>query len=175
MILRVSATALCDRTCIIDLVKYWTWILLILAAIGGAGVIVPAAPQDEPGERLINQRCTSCHDVRRIQVQAMDKDEWTTTINNMIAKGANVSNDELPVLLDYLMLHHGPLPDGPGKDILLNTCTMCHDLKRIKEHGGTRLQWEETLQSMLNEGAPLSDDEFPVILGYLARNFRPIQ
>jgi len=26
---------------------------------------------------------------------------------------------------------------------------------------------------MLNEGAPLSDEDFPIILNYLARNFRP--
>jgi hypothetical protein len=28
---------------------------------------------------------------------------------------------------------------------------------------------------MINEGAPLSDDEFPVLLNYLTRNFRPPQ
>jgi hypothetical protein len=26
---------------------------------------------------------------------------------------------------------------------------------------------------MINEGAPLSDDDFPVLLNYLSRNFRP--
>jgi hypothetical protein len=25
---------------------------------------------------------------------------------------------------------------------------------------------------MLNEGAPLSDEDYPILLGYLARNFR---
>ena len=41
------------------------------------------------------------------------------------------------------------------------------------QNGGTREQWEETLSAMLNEGAPLSDQDFPVLLNYLARNFKP--
>ena len=136
----------------------------------------PGPPQDERAERLLNQACTSCHELRRIQVQALDRDAWTSTINAMIEKGAKVGSEDLPVLLDYLVRQHGPVPDGPGKEILLNTCTLCHDLKRVKEHGGTRQQWAETLQAMLNEGAALSEEEFPVILEYLARNFRtPLQ
>jgi hypothetical protein len=28
---------------------------------------------------------------------------------------------------------------------------------------------------MIGEGAPLSDDDFPILLNYLTRNFRPEQ
>ena len=31
----------------------------------------------------------------------------------------------------------------------------------------------EILEAMLNEGAPLSEKDFPTVLRYLARNFRP--
>jgi cytochrome c5 len=153
------------------LTKSILWIGAVVA-MTAAGLIALPAAQDEPGERLVNRSCTNCHDLRRIQVQALDRDAWTIKVNAMIEKGAVVGKDDLPALLDYLVGQHGPVPDGPGKEILLNTCTRCHDLKRIKEHGGNRQQWEETLQAMLNEGAPLSDEEFAVILAYLARNFR---
>jgi competence protein ComEA len=63
------------------------------------------------------------------------------------------------------------MPDGPGKDIVLNTCTICHDLSRIKTVRHTKEEWQETLIAMLNEGAPLSDENFPVVLNYLAKNF----
>jgi len=33
--------------------------------------------------------------------------------------------------------------------------------------------WAEILQVMLNEGAPLTDNDFATVLRYLARNFRP--
>jgi cytochrome c5 len=151
--------------------------MLIGICLFALAVVVAArpVPQDETGERLVNRACTTCHDLRRIQTQALDADGWSAVIKTMIEKGATVTDADRPIILNYLVSNHGPLSEGAGKEILLNTCTLCHDLKRVKEHGATRQQWEETLQAMLNEGAPLSDEEFPVILAYLARNFRPVQ
>jgi hypothetical protein len=73
--------------------------------------------------------------------------------------------------VQYRTREHGPLPDGPGKQILLNTCTMCHNLQRIKNGKRSTEEWEETLLAMLNEGAPVSDEQFPVIHAYLSKNF----
>ena len=82
-----------------------------------------------------------------------------------------MAKEDIPVLVDYLVDHHGPLPDGRGKAIVLNICTMCHDLKRIRFGRRSPEEWEETLNAMLNEGAPLSDAQFPVVHAYLSRNF----
>lgn len=136
----------------------------------------PGAPQSDTvdrGEQILSGRCTACHDLRSVQVQALDKDGWTRMVDTMIEKGAELTPDETPILIDYLVGNHGPLPDGPGKSILLNVCTNCHELKRVTRLGATRQQWEETLGAMLSEGAPLSEQDFPVLLNYLARNFRP--
>ncbi len=154
-----------------------TLLALLLAA---AGLATPAAGAGgeaaDKGEQVLNGSCnTTCHDLRPIQVQALDKDGWTRSVHMMIEKGAKVGADEVPLLLEYLVSNHGPLPDGPGKKILLNVCTNCHELKRVTRQGATRQQWEETLGAMLNEGAPLSEEDFPVLLNYLARNFRPPQ
>ena len=134
-----------------------------------------SAQQSDRGEQLVNVNCTGCHDLRPIQTQALDHEGWTGTVRSMIEKGAKVSESDIPVMVDYLVRNHGPLPDGAGKKIVLQTCTMCHDLRRVREHGATPEDWQETLISMLNEGAMLSDEEFAVVLGYLARNFRPPQ
>ena len=79
----------------------------------------------------------------------------------------------MPVLVNYLATAYGPLPEGPGKAVMLNICTMCHSLDRVKARGATREEWDELLMHMLNEGAPLTDRDYPVILNYLARYFRP--
>jgi hypothetical protein len=44
-------------------------------------------------------------------------------------------------------------------------------LRRVKLHFVNAEGWEETLVAMLNEGAQLSDRDFPVLLAYLAANF----
>ena len=59
--------------------------------------------------------------------------------------------------------------------ILLNTCTICHDLQRVRTRRATPEGWKELLEEMIFEGAPLSDDNIPILLTYLARNFRPGQ
>jgi cytochrome c5 len=140
-----------------------------LLVLGAAAL--PAQRDDARGERIMNASCQACHDTRRIQTQAMDAEQWTKTIETMQERGAKVSREDLPVLVDYLVDNHGPLPNGAGKAILLNTCTLCHDLKRIKFGRRSAEEWEETLISMLNEGAPLSDETFPVVHAYLTRHF----
>ena len=134
-----------------------------------------ANPAQEPskGEIIMNNACTKCHEYRTIETQALDEAGWTKIVNSMVEKGADVKNDDIAVLVNYLVEEHGPLPEGAGKKIMLEVCTMCHNLHKIRETGGTRDEWEDVLVHMINEGAPLSDDDFPILLNYLARNFRP--
>ena len=142
--------------------------LLTTLVIARAGT----AQDVDPGERIMNASCqTTCHTVRNIQTQAMDATGWTKTVDTMVEKGAKISNDDIPTLVRYLAEHYGPIPDGPGKEIVLNTCTMCHDLNRIKLGRRSSEEWEETLISMLNEGAPLSDENFNIVHRYLSKNF----
>jgi cytochrome c5 len=149
---------------------FWTSAVVWVSALA----IVRAGSAQEPdrGERIMNASCqTSCHTVRNIQTQAMDADGWAKTVNTMVEKGAKVAPDDIPVLVRYLAEHHGPIPDGRGKEIVLNICTMCHDLSRIKLGRRSTEEWEETLISMLNEGAPLSDENFAIVHQYLSKNF----
>jgi len=141
------------------------------AAPAAAPGALAAQADAERGERLMNASCQDCHQVRVLQVQAKNAEEWTKTIDDMIAKGAKVAKEDIPVLVDYLVEHHGPLPNGAGKAIMLNVCTMCHDLSRIRRGRRSAEEWEETLNAMLNEGAPLSDDQFPIVHAYLSRHF----
>ena len=138
----------------------------MLLVAGSAG-----AQRQDPAEQIMLKYCQECHDLRPIQTSAHDAEGWTKLVATMIDNGAEVPKEEIPVLVKYLTQHYGPVPDGPGKDILLNTCTMCHDLGRIKTGRRSAEEWEETLNSMLNEGAPLPDDQFPIIHRYLSRNF----
>jgi cytochrome c5 len=147
------------------------WCAATAIFLVAAARVVPAQRDNERGERLMNASCQACHDVRRIQTSAMDAAGWEKTVGMMIDKGAMVAKEDIPVLVSYLTEQHGPVPDGPGREILLNTCTLCHDLKRIRLGRRSTEEWEETLISMLNEGAPLSDESFVRVHAYLSRNF----
>lgn len=134
-------------------------------------VAANAQPPARDGEQILTASCSSCHDLTVVQTSAKSEAEWIQTLDQMARLGATVSDAERPLLLQYLVRSHGPMPDGPGKAIVLNTCTICHDLTRIKRSSHTEEEWEGTLIAMLNEGAPLSDADFPVVLEYLTQHF----
>jgi len=129
------------------------------------------APKPERGEQIMNAACATCHDLRPIETQALDEAGWSKEVKSMIEQGAEVKSNDVPVLIDYLARFHGPLPDGPGREVLLDICTRCHDLQRVRRERNTAEGWLEILDAMLNEGAPLTEKDLPVLLRYLARNF----
>ena len=143
----------------------------------GAALSVAARSQEtskpEPGEQIVTAACTTCHDTRQLETQALDEAGWTKEVKAMIEKGADLIPADVPIVIEYLTRSHGPLPDGPGKEVLLNVCTQCHDLQRVRRERLSAEGWAEILIAMLNEGAPLNDTDFASVLRYLARNFRP--
>ena len=142
-------------------------------ALPWAGAAQQPSSQPERGEQILNAACTTCHDTRPIDTRALDEEAWTKQVKAEIAKGAEVKPDDVKPLVDFLVKYRGPLPDGPGKELVLNICTQCHDLQRVKRERLSPEGWLEVLEAMLNEGAPLSEKDFPDVLRYLARNFRP--
>jgi virginiamycin B lyase len=65
------------------------------------------------------------------------------------------------------------LPDGPGKITVQNACAACHELSRVTGAGHSRADWENVLHMMVNAGAKVPPDQFPVVVDYLAKNFPP--
>lgn len=148
---------------------------LWLAATVMLAAVAFGATQNEfaKAEKVMNISCLACHDLRKIQTQAMDAEGWTSVVNSMIEKGAKVEEADLPLLIGYLEENFGPLPDGNGKEVVLDKCTVCHDLKRVRQHYASPEEWADTLGAMENEGLRINDEEFATLLRYLARNFRP--
>jgi cytochrome c5 len=147
----------------------------VLSVALGAVVLFSAATSDaqrpSEGQMLVEKNCQGCHTMRRVETAAKDAKGWQETIQVMIQDGAEIEESDIPPMVQFLAREHGPVPEGPGKQILLNTCTMCHNLTRIKNGKRSAEEWEETLLAMLNEGAPVSDEQLPVIHAYLSRHF----
>jgi cytochrome c5 len=148
--------------------KIWIAITLTCATAAFSAAQLP----EDPGEKIVNAACRACHELRTVETTALDREGWAKVVASMIEKGAAVKTDDIPVVARYLAREFGPLPEGPGKAVMLEVCTQCHRLERVKLKGGTRQEWDELLSHMINEGAPLSDDDYPVLLNYLARNFQ---
>ncbi len=85
---------------------------LVLAYAGCRGAPrflfgVPApTPRMVSGEvdvpALVHQRCHWCHSPERPNLHHMSREDWTSTIDLMIHKGARLNADERQALIDYL-------------------------------------------------------------------------
>jgi hypothetical protein len=65
------------------------------------------------------------------------------------------------------------LPEGPGRDLLLQACVQCHDLRIIVSQHKTAVGWRRTVNEMIWRGTQLMSDETEVVINYLAASFEP--
>jgi len=69
------------------------------------------------------------------------------------------------------------LPDGPGKQIALTKCSVCHSAGRIVAFQANRERWQEAIEDMRlymegsTTGVSLSDQEAATLLDYIVTNF----
>ena len=63
------------------------------------------------------------------------------------------------------------IPEGPGKEIVIKVCTACHGIIEFTSQKHTKPEWDEVVDNMAQRGARASDDEFDMIVAYLAKNF----
>lgn len=62
----------------------------------------------------------------------------------------------------------GPdLPEGPGKDIVEQSCATCHGLELITAKRRSPDGWAELLNRMVASGAQLDDAQYGQVLNYL--------
>ena len=67
--------------------------------------------------------------------------------------------------------------DGPKNDkareLVLEACTACHTLDRVKVQRLSQAEWRQEIAGMLSEGVPLTEDEIDLVVNYLAQHFGP--
>ena len=63
------------------------------------------------------------------------------------------------------------MPAGPGKDVTLRVCGVCHQPDRTASLRLTRDGWDELIGEMVKRGAKLTDAERAQVLDYLSTNF----
>lgn len=87
--------------------------VLVLAAACGS-TAEPDAVEVEPtpgeatgldGATVLAEKCDGvCHTLERIESEDLDAVGWAAVIDDMIARGADVSDDEAAALAEYLAL-----------------------------------------------------------------------
>jgi hypothetical protein len=58
-----------------------------------------------------------------------------------------------------------------GRELVEDVCTYCHNLDRLRDKELSREEWRGLIKGMISEGAPVTDEEFSMILDYLVKHY----
>ena len=159
---------------------------LIVLAIAAA--VAPSRAQNAnplpPGEGrdLVAVVCSQCHYLGTIAKIRDGAAGWRVYVDNMVLRGAQLSEPEIETVVNYLATNLGPgmnlppgkpvtLPDGAGKDLVETRCSVCHDLERVAVVKRDRRGWPVIVADMVAWGAPATPGEAKTIADYLAAHF----
>jgi competence ComEA-like helix-hairpin-helix protein len=65
------------------------------------------------------------------------------------------------------------LPEGKGKDVVADTCSECHSVRRIEAQRLDEEGWKNILREMTENGASIEQADRATIVEYLTKNFGP--
>jgi mono/diheme cytochrome c family protein len=133
-----------------------------------------------PGRAILERACGSCHAADTITTHHFaTPGEYKDIIDAMIGSGAQVSDTEKPILVDYLFTNWGtkpapgaaPPPD-PGKAILEAACTSCHGLDTLANHVyAEKGPYQSLVDNMIAYGAPVTAAQKPVLVDYMLKTY----
>jgi hypothetical protein len=58
-----------------------------------------------------------------------------------------------------------------AKELVDSVCTLCHEFDRVARQELSKDEWAGVIRGMLAEGAPLTDEEFSMVVDYLAKTY----
>lgn len=101
--------------------------LMAVAAIATSALqappsLVPSGEgmPDGAGKDVTVKACGTCHETRRAASVRLTPEGWAAVIDGMVKRGARVSDEEFPIILDYLSTHF--LGEAP-QPLNVNTAT----------------------------------------------------
>ena len=88
----------------------WLFMTTMVAAATFAFGQAVQLPEGE-GKAILEMKCTTCHDLDLVTMNRLSKEDWTNMIAVMVASGAEVTEAETTILVEYLTKNFGP--DSP--------------------------------------------------------------
>ncbi|MDP2180974.1 MAG: hypothetical protein Q8K99_00190 [Actinomycetota bacterium] len=56
----------------------------------------------EPSAELVQQKCTLCHTIDRVEQASKSREEWVSTVDRMKTNGLVVTDEEYGLIVDFL-------------------------------------------------------------------------
>jgi competence protein ComEA len=60
------------------------------------------------GKEIVQQKCGGCHALRVVTSKRASKQQWSSLVDQMISRGADIDDEEIETVVDYLAQSFGP-------------------------------------------------------------------
>jgi len=82
-------------------------IYFILLTLAATAQTLP--PGD--GQEIVQQKCGGCHALKVVTSKRASEQQWSTLVNQMVTRGAEIEDEDIQTVIDYLAKNFGP--DAP--------------------------------------------------------------
>jgi competence ComEA-like helix-hairpin-helix protein len=84
--------------------------VFLAVGLGGASAqTTGAAMPDGTGKAIVQRACSACHAVTVVTSKHVSQKEWDQVVNQMVSRGADLTDDEVDTVIEYLAKNYGPL------------------------------------------------------------------
>ena len=171
--------------------------LLLAVAMGVPNAVAQNLPEGE-GREIVVAACTQCHGLTPILQMRDGTAGWTNMVEEMVLRGAMLSQEEADTVARYLVQSFGPgrqpfqtgrlphssaisegpieiedieLPAGTGKELVQARCSICHDIGRVVTVKRPTEDWERIARNMNERGPQAPEDQLRIMIDYLSTRF----
>ncbi len=75
---------------------------------GSTPTTTPSSTSALDGATLVQERCSVCHPLSRVTQSRFTAEQWKLVVDQMIARGAELTPEEEIVVVNYLAANYGP-------------------------------------------------------------------
>ena len=133
-------------------------------------------PAGEGGE-MVRTACVACHTLDTVLTRNKSKQNWQSTVTDMMARGAQLTTQESDAVVSYLSEHYGADAsqslDPLGRSVVTAKCFACHGETYWKHVRASRMEWEGVLYRMVGRGALWTEEEINQMADYFAQAYGP--
>jgi mono/diheme cytochrome c family protein len=75
---------------------------------------VPSLPPGK-GKAIVQRDCAGCHALKVITSKRATREQWSALVDQMVSRGADVPDEEIEIVVDYLNKNFGTTNKAPAK------------------------------------------------------------
>jgi competence ComEA-like helix-hairpin-helix protein len=84
----------------------------IFLNIAGSAQTLPPGDARE----IVEQQCGGCHVLKVVTSKKASRDQWRVLVDQMVGRGADVPDDKIETLINYLATNFGPAKTDSSKE-----------------------------------------------------------